>query len=438
VPVEQDQPGKNRENAWAQITSMVASLSPFRTLYTNSQARAVGAIGSLLAAQLTKSANFPITLLLRRSSFARDLLEEEGSATITIERLGQTEEVSGLAVEWLKSPESQANPARFSLPNATSTPGLISTLFVAGKAQSVVPALKLLSPRLSEQSTVVFIQNGAGILEAAIDDVFQDPRRRPSFLVGSTSHAGYRRTRGQLQMVWAAQGELMWAAIPSVSASASLEKLPSAEENPLLDASTNISPTLEDLPDLPSTKSLRATISALLACRDLNPQWLSLNAFRIKQLQKLVGNAVINTITAILDVRNGAIPNQPAAQTLARQVCAEASSVFAAHINQGQPFHDDHLLNPRRLAPYVLELAEKTNRNMSSTLADMRNRADSTELFVSPQLDSGSTYKEFSDYMNGYISRLSKEYGIPTPVNDTLLSLANLRLKMIQKNLVGK
>ena len=87
---------------------------------------------------------------------------------------------------------------------------------------------------LIEAGFVVVANGGGGIphvrrpdgslagVEAVIDNVFQDPSSRPSFLVGSTSHAGYRKGDGKLEMTWAAQGELMWAAIPSQPAAAAL------------------------------------------------------------------------------------------------------------------------------------------------------------------------------------------------------------------------
>jgi 2-dehydropantoate 2-reductase len=328
-----------------------------------------------------------VSLLLRSPSYARDLLRNDGTATVTIDRDGQVETFAGFPVEWLtartrrgSTPQRRNSPPPD--PQLTSSLQPISTLFMACKATAVVEALQLLSSRLSAQSTVVFIQNGAGIVEAVIDNVFQDPSSRPSFLVGSTSHAGYRKGNGKLEMTWAAQGELMWAAIPSQPAAAALRAHGVPADSPLLDPHINLAPTLDDVPNLAQTRSLRATIVALLACKNLKPHWLSLNGFRTKQLQKIVGNAVINALTSILDVRNGQLPAQPHAQDIARQVSTEASAVFAAHVNQGTPFADDHLLHPDQLTAYVLQLAEKTKRNISSTLADLRNKTEVTELCV--------------------------------------------------------
>jgi hypothetical protein len=37
---------------------------------------------------------------------------------------------------------------------------------------------------------------------------------------------------------------------------------------------------------------------------------------------------------------------------------------------------------------------------------------------------------DFSDYINGYISSLGREFGIPTPINDTLVNMVRYKVSL--------
>lgn len=330
--------------------------------------------------------------MLRAAPFARDLLQDSGSASITVERNGVEETQTGFQVEWLSAQNEQArapyapknppNARRISLTPASALDNPISTLFIATKAQSVLPSLSLLRSRLTNDSTIVFLQNGAGTVEEVVENLFQDANSRPSFLIGSVSHGCYKKAnKSRLHTIWASLGEIVWACIPSKAAAESIQTRMTKPLNPLLDSSSPISPSLADhVPLTPSTQSLYLTINALLACESLNPQWLSLSAFQTKQLQKLAVNAVINPLTALLNVKNGYLLRASNYSDLTVKICQEASLVFAAQMNENKPFEGSHPLSVQSLATRVKSLTKATGKNVSSTLADLRHKSQETEL----------------------------------------------------------
>lgn len=112
---------------------------------------------------------------------------------------------------------------------------------------------------------------------------------------------------------------------------------------------------------------------------------------------KLVINAAINPITALLRIPNGEILELPAARSLMAAAASETASVAAA-LGIQLPFADPVLA--------VETVAQKTSGNLSSMLKDVI-RGGPTEV----------------DAINGAVVRAAETVQIPAPVNQTLWQL---------------
>ncbi len=112
---------------------------------------------------------------------------------------------------------------------------------------------------------------------------------------------------------------------------------------------------------------------------------------------KLVVNAAINPLSALLRVPNGELLSRAEARSLMGEAAREAAQVARA-LNVELPFED-----PIRA---VEEVARRTGSNRSSMLQDIE-RGARTEV----------------DAINGAVVRLGKENGVATPVNGVLYSL---------------
>jgi 2-dehydropantoate 2-reductase len=112
---------------------------------------------------------------------------------------------------------------------------------------------------------------------------------------------------------------------------------------------------------------------------------------------KLVVNAAINPLTAVLGVRNGELLARPGARALLGQLAREVAAVAAA---QGIPLTS---ADPVAAAEGV---AERTAANLNSMLQDVERGAP-TEI----------------EAICGAVVRAGAEAGVPTPVNATLLKL---------------
>ena len=112
---------------------------------------------------------------------------------------------------------------------------------------------------------------------------------------------------------------------------------------------------------------------------------------------KLIINAAINPLTALLKISNGELLERPAARQLMHELAREAAAVASAE-KVKLPFSDP--------AAAVEDVARKTAGNHSSMLQDTRRGAP-TEI----------------DAICGAIARTGERHRIPTPINYTCWQL---------------
>jgi 2-dehydropantoate 2-reductase len=109
--------------------------------------------------------------------------------------------------------------------------------------------------------------------------------------------------------------------------------------------------------------------------------------------RKLAVNCALNAVTAVFDIPNGAVHDDPEARTLAEAAAREVAAVARARgiVLAGDPAVD------------ALAIARRTLANRSSMLRDL-DRGVATEI----------------EFLNGAVEREGRRLGVPTPVNAQL------------------
>lgn len=151
--------------------------------------------------------------------------------------------------------------------------------------------------------------------------------------------------------------------------------------------------------------------SPILRCEQLAWKELLQN-----QLFKLAANCVLNPLTAILDVRNGVIRENPDLQPLIRRLLREISLVFQSLPEiRDLPSDQKDQFAVASLESLVMDTIEKTAGNSSSMREDVR-KGRATEI----------------EYINGWVLRRARELGIECEANAGLMQLvlAKSRLSM--------
>jgi len=180
-------------------------------------------------------------------------------------------------------------------------------------------------------------------------------------------------------------------------------------------------------PSFDQYRSLRHTVAALQSLDALACKWNPIADVQLAMRKKLVVNAVLNSLTAIIGCRNGGLFKDPSSRHLMRSVCEEAAAAFHAQIEADTQTWFDSMdpgvdknqvpvgrvskeLGADILEREVLRVANLTRGNMSSMLSDIRKN-NPTEV----------------DFLNGYLVRLGEQYGIHMPVNKALVQLVMMR-----------
>ena len=115
--------------------------------------------------------------------------------------------------------------------------------------------------------------------------------------------------------------------------------------------------------------------------------------------RKLVGNAAVNPVSALVGITNGELLGHPAS----RIVDAAARETARVSSAEGVPISDSEALALWRA------MAELTAANRSSMLQDVRSGRP-TEI----------------DWINGEVARRGRQHHVPTPVNEALLKLVEV------------
>ncbi|KAL5049851.1 hypothetical protein BDW71DRAFT_203928 [Aspergillus fruticulosus] len=393
-------------STWLQDVNEVAKESGQRRLSGRIHILGVGNIGTFVAHSLaSRPSPPPITLLMHNPAVYQTF--QKRKQTLAINSLGLDDNKTGFDVNvlsngtWRSIPYSntkagvptngQAVPRNTAnsdasdaeLINVEGDAEQIECLIVSVKAPATVSALESVRHRLTPKSTVLFIQNGMGIIDAVNEKVFPDPRKRPHYMLGIISH-GLAQRSGRFHVTHTGVGTTVLGPVPPQNSGRSA--------------------SVGEEPDwAPSTKYLLRTLT-------LTPPLVAVaeshSSIMLYQLEKLAMNSVINPLTALMDCRNGELLYNYSFTRVMRLLLFEISSVICSLPElQGTPGVESRF-SPERLRWMVTQLANKTAANHSSMLQDVRANK-TTEI----------------EFLNGYIVRKGEELGIKCVVNYTIKHL---------------
>jgi len=336
----------------------------------------VGNIGLLFAHSIAQFYGAQYVTLL----FHRETLAEEWDAA---ER--ETELV------WNGAPDRQRGYNFEILQAPASSLSEIRNLIVATKATKTLAAFAAIRHRLSPESTILFCQNGMGILDEIEEKFPEAPNSQPRYMAGIVTHGVYS-TR-PFRIVHAGRGKVTMGPLNQ----------PDRVGRPQ---------PLETLGYFPE---LLTRIPALAAVH--TPALQVLQA----QLEKLVVNAIINPLTVLFNCRNGQLfresdtspPGQDSmamihdpATRLMHLLLSEICQVIQSLPEIQDLPEKENIFSFGRMRDMVIDVATRTGANTSSMLQDFRaNRG--TEI----------------DYINGYIVRKGVQVGVDTGANARIAKL---------------
>lgn len=386
----------------------------------------MGSIGALVAHSLRILPNPPpVTLMLHRPEMYQTF--RAGGSVIRLVNVksdindpqsgfdcdvrDQTEDGKSIwryEAHWDRDTRAALNPRteQERLPDSEET--YIYTLICTVKAQMSVSAMLSIRHRVDSRTTICLMQNGLGQIDELNEQVFKDPSRRPTFLIGVISHGCHMK--GQ------------WAVVHAGVGVTSLGIFRDTSQYPLPPKS--LPSNLAEL--TPEQRSLHYPTDAELYSKSLSARYLLRTMTRSPtlacaaypyldllqlQLEKLSSNALLNPITALFDVLNGATVQNAPLSTVQNMLAAELSLVIRSLPELATIPGLNQRFSAERLKNLAIQLATKTAANSSSMREDVRRARPTTEI----------------EYINGYIVKRGREVGVQAALNFMLVQMVKAK-----------
>ncbi|KAF2849358.1 putative 2-dehydropantoate 2-reductase family protein [Plenodomus tracheiphilus IPT5] len=366
---------------------------PYRSLATTTPSPRIhvlglGSIGTFAAHTLADIPEKPaVTLLLHRPALLQGYIRN-GRKVILQTRQGDVVSRGGYDLDvlhgdqWHPIDPTAPNPGHGLGQDTQSSPitDLIANLIVCVKTTQTVTALRPLLPRLSRDSAILFLQNGAGMIEDVNKQLWPTRSARPNFMTGVTSHGvGLNRS---------------FHVTHTGPSATSVGPVPRHETASTVDTASPTAPVAS-----PLNSYLLETLpkAARLNCKAY--AWPDIMQI---QLEKLAVNALSNPLCALADSDNEYILTIP--ETV-RKLMEEISAVILALPElQGVSGVAERFSTPV-LEATVMDIIVRNRNTISSMVWDLRAGRE-TEI----------------RYINGYWARRGREVGVPTPMNDDIVS----------------
>ncbi|EDN98308.1 hypothetical protein SS1G_13166 [Sclerotinia sclerotiorum 1980 UF-70] len=357
-----------------------------------------GPIGQFIAYNLAgMDCPPPVTLLMHRPLLIQQW--HQSQQVLRVFKDGIIREQSGFNVEL---------SANFNIPGPDSETGtikhrfgytedVIDNLIITTNGDKTVAALTSIKHRLRPNSTICFVQHGAGVIEDVNKHVFPNLPDRPHYMLGNLSH-GLFATDQLWTVAQTTQGQLKLT-IPTTNNNASADGLLSeSTDRKLLN---NWAP------------SSRYLLMVLNRSPQLEAIGLNYPEFMNFHLEYIAVNSVIGPLSVIFDCSNDhLLYNFQASQTM-KFLLNEISQVLKTLPELATVANVNKRFGHRRLTSMVLSVLARSGENVTSMLHNVR-KGMRTDI----------------DFYNGYLARRAKELEIPFTSNELVISMVKAKQAM--------
>ncbi|GMM36290.1 2-dehydropantoate 2-reductase [Saccharomycopsis crataegensis] len=367
-----------------------------------------GNIGSLIATSLKKVSRSEITLIFQNQKRLEQFVKNESTITMKYSNINQIESTQFPAMTYssLRKSYNQRlrslnktidqfignqppqHPEQISESSFPVDEGkrFIDNLIITTKAQDTYNSLLPLFPLINDQTNLVFIQNGAGVVEQIYKSYFAKlpPNQRPANIFqGIINHGVYRLDNKNFEFTHTSRGkgELKLGKYTD----------PNGSE---IDKSTELPEIISDL----AKTDLHVSYSP-------NPL-----DFQLVYFEKLIVNAIVNPLTTLFECRNGELLEMSRIRPLMTKLLKEdIKFLYLNYFNEKNYSASDlqiiqNTIDEERLMNIILKVIKLTANNYSSMLQDYKLNKKSFEI----------------NYLNGFFVRSDTSN---TPYNKMLVDM---------------
>ena len=269
---------------------------------------------------------------------------------------------------------------------------IILHLIVTTRAAATAGAIKQFAHRLNSESSILFLQNGIGVLDEINQICFPDPSSRPQYLVGVNSH-GLKRQGMFFDVKHTREGSIALGTMPQPFFSG-IEHQPTS----LISESQASQYLIRTM-----------TRTPVLVCGRYRPTDL----FQL-QLDKLAIDSVVGPLTALLDVRSGVFNESFRLTRVLRLLLAETCHVMRNMPELKNVPNVNMRFDTARVETKLWEYTRYNAENDSFMLQDLR-----------------ATHQTEIKYVNGYIIKRGEQLGMFCIMNYMLMQLVHAKCSLL-------
>lgn len=360
-----------------------------------------GSIGLLLASSLRlASRNSNVKLLLREHHRSR--LRPQASSPSSSSSLDQQQE-AGINISLIRPNELEKHsiyvPAE--IIGDGKPDERIDNLIVTTKAMDATTAVKSVLDRLSDKAKVIVLTNGALAVREELKEMLNESssnaEQNIECVVATTTHGAHREEKHKHKHVQTSTNQ----------SNACNDKDYVYQVVHAGSGNLWIPDTCDDVASMLHQLS-----------NELNCTCISETEMEYILWEKLTANCVINPLTTLRQCKNGALKDGRDEEVMRgiTQECADVANVRNMFQSHGDALSLLERFSYERLRSFVDQVIDDTVGNKSSMLQDLESGRD-TEI----------------SYLNGFVSRMGKEYDIATPANDGICSTIDMFSKLSRR-----
>lgn len=290
---------------------------------------------------------------------------------------------------------------------------MIHNLIVTTKADATVSALSSLKHRLGRSSTICFIQDAMGVIDAVNTYVFRSPSMRPNYIQAVSTHVLYEDER-EFTILDAGYGQcyasLMERSERSYIMANDEDRSYYVPSDLGVDASPGFKIERNSWPI-----AARYLMRTLARTPILNITAISNEEMLLRQAERLAVDAALGPLSVMFDTPNSGLMSNFYVTKTMRQLLTETCTVLRALPELSRAVDVEWTLEPKRLENILLGILRRTGDNLSKMLQDVRS-GQRTEI----------------RYLNGYIVRRATEMNMEAPHNSMAMNIVEAKRKMVK------
>lgn len=345
----------------------------------------LGHYGTLVAHAIAGLPNRPsVTLLLHTMTKLHQWESNDRCTEVLRNKTG--EKRRDYSVELLR-PDNSTEAAE--LPGApnhkdVAEPEIIYQVILSVKPQFTLYALSKITDRLTKDSTILFLQNGMGMVDEVNEKIFPDERTRPTYMVATISHEVATTPLNPFSVNHSNMGTTALGILPR----GSMHQVRTVGGlNKVASSALHILRTLTRIPELAAVGFIPTDIL----------QW---------QLEQVAIKAIIYPLTTLLNCRRGEIFDETHLIRTTRLLLAEISLVIRSLPELQGVANVTMRFSPDRLEAIIRNVCSRSSDETSPMFLDVKDgRVTSI------------------NYLNGYIVRRGEELGLRCTMNYLVIQM---------------